>query len=302
MLSSNSEIRGLNIVIGLALILGTVCCLWKNCGSGDDHMVISQADADSLKILDKELQEETAREEWSEKNRLNPKAHLFPFDPNHADSATLRKLGLSEMHVRNMMAYRHKGGRWRSPDDFSRLYNLEKEDFERLRPYIRIAAEDQAKNYYSHNEEHYGTPKGEIPEYEHIEKYEEGTQLDLNTADTTQLKRIPGIGSYYAHKIVAYRERLGGFVWVSQINEVEGLPPGTARWFEKPHAQPQRLRINHSTFKQLVRHPYISYEQTKAIVNHIRHYGPIRSWTDLKLYKEFTDEDFRRLTPYISFD
>ncbi len=299
---STSEIRGFNLVGLLLLILCAGCCLWKNCNNGDGGLTLTQADADSLKILEKELKEEAARVEWSDKNRLDPQARPFPFDPNHTDSATLRKLGLSEMHVRNMMAYRRKGGRWHSPDDFARLYNLEKEDFERLRPYIRIAAEDRAKNYSKNDEDYYGTPKGDIPQYEHIDKYEEGTLLDLNTVDTTQLKRIPGIGSYYAHKIIAYRERLGGFVWASQVDEVEGLPPGTSRWFEKPHAQPQRLRINHSTFKQLVRHPYISYEQTKDIVNHIRRYGPIRSWQDLKLYKEFTEEDFRRLTPYISFD
>ncbi len=296
----HKEIRGLNTVILLALLLGVGCCLWKKCGSEDGHMVLSQADADSLLILEKELKEETVREEWSDKNRLNPQARPFPFDPNHADSATLRKLGLSERHVHNMMAYRHKGGRWHSPEDFSRLYNLNREDFERLRPYIRIAAEDRAKNYSY--EEYYGTPKGDIPEYEHIDKYEEGTKIDLNSADTTALKRIPGIGSYYARKIIAYRERLGGFVWASQVDEVEGLPPGTSRWFETPHTQPLRLRINHCTFKELVRHPYLSYEQTKDIVNHIRRYGPIRSWQDLKLYKEFTDEDFRRLTPYVQFD
>lgn len=296
----HNEIRGLNTVVLLVLLLGVGCCLWKNCGNEETPIVLSQADADSLRILEKQLQEETAREEWSDKNRLNPQARPFPFDPNHADSATLRKLGLSERHVHNMMAYRRKGGRWHSPDDFSRLYNLDREDFERLRPFIRIAAEDRAKNYTY--EEYYGTSKGDVPEYEHIDKYEEGTKIDLNNADTTELKRIPGIGSYYARKIIAYRERLGGFVWTSQVDEVEGLPPGTSRWFETPHAQPQRLRINHSTFKELVRHPYLSYEQTKDIVNHIRRYGPIRSWQDLKLYKEFTDEDFRRLTPYVLFD
>lgn len=232
----HNQIRGLNTVILLVLLLGVGCCLWKNCNSEDSHLALSQADADSLRILEKHLQEEAVREEWSDKNRLNPQAHPFPFDPNHADSATLRKVGLSERHVHNMMAYRRKGGRWHSPEDFSRLYNLDREDFERLRPYIRIAPEDRAKNY-SH-EEYYGTPKGEVPQYEHIDKYEEGTKIDLNSADTTALKRIPGIGSYYARKIIAYRERLGGFVWASQVDEVEGLPPVRRDGSKRPTLSP----------------------------------------------------------------
>lgn len=43
-------------------------------------------------------------------------------------------------------------------------------------------------------------------------KYPEGTLVDLSEADTTELKKIPGIGSGIARMIVAYRKRLGGFM------------------------------------------------------------------------------------------
>ena len=122
-------------------------------------------------------------------------------------------------------------------------------------------------------------------------------------ADTTLLKKIPGIGSYNARKIVKYRESMGGFVSVRQIEEIEGLPAGLSRWFENDshETKVRKLRINKASFKELVRHPYLDYEQTKAIVNHIRKYGPIRSWQELRLYKEFSDKDFERLTPYVDF-
>ena len=55
--------------------------------------------------------------------------------------------------------------------------------------------------------------------------------MELNTADTATLKKIPGIGSYYARKIVAYREALGGFVSKSQVTEIDGLPPDIVQWF-----------------------------------------------------------------------
>ena len=222
----------------------------------------------------------------------------FPFDPNHADSATLCRLGLEPWQVSNMLKYRRKGGRWRSADDLQRLYGLSKSQFEQLRPYVRIAEADKRKVYeraeWQSNYEHGPRPK--------TEKFAEGVTLPANTADTTALKHIPGIGSYYARKIVDYRERLGGFVSTSQIGEIEDLPAGITRWFVLDKAdKPRQLRINHATFKQLVRHPYLSYEQTKIIVTHIRQYGAIRSWRDLQLYKEFTQNDFKRLAPYISF-
>ena len=80
------------------------------------------------------------------------------------------------------------------------------------------------------------------------------------------------------------------------------MPPGLERWFVADGASPRRIAINRATFKQLVRHPYLSYEQTRTIVNHIRKYGPLRSWRELRLYPEFSEKDFQRLEPYFSFD
>ena len=204
-----------------------------------------------------------------------------------------------------MMKYRRKGGKWRSVDDFQRLYGLSKTDFKKLKPYIRIAEKDKRGRFvpfeYYYNE--YAANKSEKPRYEKIEKLKEGVTLDLEHADTTILKQIPGIGSYYASKIVKYRERLGGFISTNQLYDIEGLPSNVSRWFTLS-SQPsvKKIRINHATFKELVRHPYINYEQTKDIVNHVRQYGPLHSFKELRLYKEFSEKDFQRLEPYIQFD
>ena len=134
------------------------------------------------------------------------------------------------------------------------------------------------------------------------QKYSPGTVISLNVADTTMLKRIPGIGSYYAGKIVRYRERLGGFVNVTQLKEIDGLPPHIEDWFKVDEAViTERLRINHADFKALVRHPYLNYEQVKVITNYIRLHGPLKGFEDLRLSKEFSEKDFERLRPYIDF-
>lgn len=228
---------------------------------------------------------------------------LFAFDPNHTDSTTLVRLGLSKWQVSNMMKYRRKGGRWRSPDDFQRLYGLSESDFHKLRPYIRISVADQQKKFFCNDyKSQHTTTKNEEEQYEKIIKLQEGETLDISKSDTTELKKIPGIGSYYAGKIVKYRERLGGFVSIKQLEEIDGLPPNITRWFTlSDKSCIKKLHINHATFKELIRHPYLDYEQTKDIVNHVRQYGPIHSLHELRLYKEFKEEDFQRLTPYVSF-
>ncbi len=287
----------------LFVVILVMVGVWKCDSNGQTSSNdITAAEQDSLTELEKQVKADSTQRSANYEG-AHLAAHLFPFDPNHDDSVTLRKIGLSQWQVKNLMKYRRRGGKWRSPDDFRRLYGLSESDFQRLKPYIRIAKADRLERYIPfEQQDYYGTPKGEIPHYEKQEKLAEGTTLSLNEADTTQLKKIPGIGSYYAQKIVKYRERLGGFVSVSQINEVEGLPPGISRWFQlSGENHVKQLVINKATFKELVRHPYLSYEQTQAIINHIRQYGPIRSWQDLRLYKEFTEDDFHRLTPYIRF-
>lgn len=223
-------------------------------------------------------------------------AALFPFDPNRADSATFVRLGLRPWQARNALRYREKGGRWRSADDFARLYGLSREDFLLLRPYIRIPAEKEAGGGAVRAE------KRDTFRTRYPEKYAEGTVIDLNEADTTTLQRIPGIGSYYSGKICRYRERMGGFVSVSQIAEVEGLPQGVERWFSvAADVEVRKINVNKATFKELVRHPYLSYEQVKVITEYIRKHGDIRDWSDLRLSGQFSDADFRRLRPYFVF-
>lgn len=289
----------------LLFLLVCVAVGVNKCQHGHNELVaLTDAEQKELHEMDRSMQ----ADEKAELNHYAPARisnQLFPFDPNHADSATLLRIGLRPWQISNMMKYRRHNGRWRTPDDLKRLYGLSASDFKKLRPYIRIAEADKRKPHVPFYQEdgYYDVPKADEVHYEKQVKLTEGQTLSLNTADTTAIKQIPGIGSYYARKIVNYRERMGGFVSTAQLAEVEGLPAGVSRWFKVEGATSVKtLHINHATFKELVRHPYISYEQTKVIVNHIRQYGPIHSWHDLQLYKEFTQHDFERLTPYVRFD
>lgn len=299
---SRSESRALVMAVCAMLLFAGVAVFIRHCGRKEVAYTLSPEEIARADSLDRRIQDMERRYDRRGGKTL-VEGELFAFDPNQADSATLLRLGFRPWQIRNMMRYRMKNGRWRSAEDFRRLYGLSEEEYNRLRPYIRISSKDRKDLSDREVRHYYGTPKGARVDYEPVEKYSEGTLVPLNEADTFALKRIPGIGSYYAGKIVRYRERLGGFVSVSQINEVEGLPAGAIRWFSLGgSASPRTIRINHATFKQLVSHPYLSYEQTKVIVNHIRKYGPLRGWNDLRLYKEFGQQDFSRLSPYFTFD
>ena len=68
---------------------------------------------------------------------------LFPFDPNTADSTALLRLGLQPWQVRAIYKYRARGGVYRQPSDFARLYGLTQQRYRQLKPYIRIGQDYQ---------------------------------------------------------------------------------------------------------------------------------------------------------------
>ncbi len=294
---SKSDRRGL---VGVVLLLACICAgRWIYVEHAAQHQPagLQAEDVAEVERFEQEVAEMQAAQAARHRDKRQVEPALFAFDPNTADSATLYRLGLREWQIRNMMRYRRKGGRWKSAEDFGRLYGLSHEEHERLRPYVRIVPgnaekirREEAKRRDSVRAKHY------------IEKYPAGTVIDLNTADTTALKRIPGIGSYYAAKICRYRERLGGFVSPGQIKEVEGLPADAEKWFEVgDSAEIRQLDLNKATFSQLVRHPYLNYEQVKAICNYRQKYGKVRYWRELSLTELFSEADTVRLKAYVIF-
>ena len=135
----------------------------------------------------------------------------------------------------------------------------------------------------------------------HPVKIKEGEHVVLNTADTTALKTIPGIGPYFARKIVEYGQRLGGYVSVDQLDEIEDFPLDAKRYLTIRNAQPRKLNVNKLSLNELKRHPYINYYRAKAITDYRRLHGPIHSLDDLRLSKDFPPDIIARLAPYVEF-
>ncbi len=144
------------------------------------------------------------------------------------------------------------------------------------------------------------------PSYPRSEKFSEATVVELNTADTTILKKIPGIGSAFAKRIVNYRNLLGGYYSVTQLSEVYGIDEerynALKPWFTADPSLVSKLDVNHLSQDSLRRHPYINYGQSKVITQLRRQKGKLTGWENLQLLDEFTDGDKIRLLPYLSFD
>jgi DNA uptake protein ComE-like DNA-binding protein len=246
---------------------------------------------------------------------------LFPFDPNTADSSQLRRLGLSSWQVKNILRYRAKGGVYSQPSDFARLYGLTVKQYRMLEPYIRISPDYRpASTLFSQQEDYHrgssqyrykksadftvGEERHESsskPAYRYSPKLSPGETIILNTADTTALKRVPGIGSYYARAILRYGQKLGGFCRVEQLLEISGFPEESLPYFTIQNPVVHQLNVNTSTLDELRKHPYCNFYQARAILDYRRLHGPLHSLADLKLLKEFPPEAIKQLEPYVCF-
>ena len=138
-----------------------------------------------------------------------------------------------------------------------------------------------------------------------ILKIKKDTVLDLNHCDTTELQYIRGIGSYTARLIVRYREQLGGYYSVAQLGDsvfANWRLDTLAQHFTVNPSDVRTLAVNAANVAMLQRHPYLRYEQAKAIYTLRRQRIRLESIDDLRCLREFTEQDLHRLYPYLSFE
>ena len=144
------------------------------------------------------------------------------------------------------------------------------------------------------------------PSYPRSDKFTEGTIVELNTADTTTLKKVPGIGSTFAKRIVSYRNLLGGFYSVTQLSEVYGIDEDRydtlKQWFSANPDFISKIQLNTISQDSLNKHPYINYSQSRVIMQLRKQKGKLTGWENLQLLNEFTDVDKIRLEYYLSYE
>ncbi|MBN1414701.1 MAG: helix-hairpin-helix domain-containing protein [Bacteroidales bacterium] len=227
----------------------------------------------------------------SQSNEMNlPLIRLFPFDPNTATEDELVKLGLDEKIARRVLVYRKKGGRFREKEDLLKIYGFDPAKFSILAPYITIESSDTV----IHNARCYNRKEACNNE-----------QVEINSCDTSVLKRLKGIGPVLASRIVKYRRLLGGFYSIDQLTEVYGISDSLFQcikdylWIDTTLIT--RIPINEASEVQLCRHPYIGRYTGKAIVAYRKSTGCIYSMEELVINNIISRENEEKNRAYLLF-
>ena len=161
----------------------------------------------------------------------------FRFNPNTISIEDLQRLGFSEKQAQAIDNYRQKGGRFRRPGDFAKSYVVADSVYQRLEQYIDI-------------------PK-----------------LDLNKADSTALLDLPGIGPWFAGRIVSYRKALYGYSSVDQLLDIKNFSQERLDGMRDliVLSKPQPYPLWTLTEEELKKHPYISNAEAHGIVLYREH-------------------------------
>lgn len=148
-------------------------------------------------------------------------------------------------------------------------------------------------------------PKKEYPSYKDEKEPIKSNRpfIEMNSASEAEIISLPGIGPFFAKRIIAYRDLLGGFYRKEQLLEVYDL--GLERYetfrsyFEVDPASVTKINLNESSYADFKRHPYIDYAVANSVVKMRDQHGPFKSIDQLKDSELISRELFNKLKPYV---
>lgn len=225
-------------------------------------------------------------------NTVHIKLPTERFDPNTISREMLKTFGLPDKVINTMLNFRKSGGKFYKPADLLHVYGMKENWLKQLKDWIDIPAVKKF-DLKAHKEANKKPAKKQNP------------ITDINTASYEDWQQLTGIGPYYADKLVTYREKLGGFHSLEQIQETFGIPDSVKQAILPDLRRSpifRHMNINTISAEELAAHPYIKWKQANLIVNYRTQHGPYESTADLKKILGLKADFLDRISPYLSVD
>lgn len=212
---------------------------------------------------------------------------LKPFNPNYLSDYKAYQLGMSVAEIDRLLAYRKTEKYINSVEDFKKVTKVSDSLLHQLAPYFKFPE---------------WVPRKTVQKKQMVAK--KMVVKDLNKATVKELITIKGIGETRANRIVKYREKLQGFTYNSQIDEVWGLPPEVLLRLKKeyqilstPHIK--KINVNKATVSELSSIVYINYKQAKSIIDYRKEVAEIQNLAALKTISNFPVDKFDLISLYL---
>jgi len=215
-------------------------------------------------------------------------ATYFEFDPNTCSKEQWMKLGVKEKTAETIIKYISKGGKFKAPEDLKKIWGLSPTQVKELLPFVKIITTPKIENGKNINA--------------HFSQKNSNKIIDINTADSSLLEWLPGIGPALAGRIIKYRNKIGGFYSPVQLKEVWGLPDSVFQKIKEMveiSDKIQKINVNTSDFLMLKSHPYIGYKLANSIINYRNQHGSFKTLDDIQKIILIDEKTFNQLSHYL---
>ena len=225
------------------------------------------------------------RKEKTKKSKKNSWVNRFrkpnsKFNPKEYKVDDWMKLGLSQKQSEVVVKFASRG--ISNESELKKIFVIPDELFFLIKDSVIFSVE--------------GTNKADISNSK-----KEIAIVDLNTCNKEELLALPGIGEYFANRIISYRETLGGFNSKNQLLEVWNFDNEKLNKIS-PYLivsdEIKKININSATLDQLKKHPYITYNVANSIVK-MRNQNKFNELSEIKRSKLIDEELYRKIEPYL---
>jgi DNA uptake protein ComE-like DNA-binding protein len=225
---------------------------------------------------------------------------IYPFNPNFISDYKGYKFGMTVEQIDKLHNLRKQNKYVNSNAEFQKLTGVSNEWMKQYAPYFKFPdwVTNKSSNKYQSNFDN---------KYQKFEKKEIKIIIqDINTANQEELEKAYMIGEKLALKIIAEREKFGGFSDMEQLNFIWGISPDAIedlnkRFEIKSSENLKKIKINELPIKELQKFPYFNYTIAKNIVTYRSMNGEIKNIEDLTNVKQFPVEKLKIIAVYLEF-
>lgn len=222
---------------------------------------------------------------------------LYPFNPNFISDYKGYKLGMNVKEIDRLLSFRKQNKFVNSAEEFQKVTQVSDSLLSVIAPYFKfpdwVNHKTKWKTYNN-------------PNYPVFINKGKPIVIDINMATTQELVKVYGVGEVIAQRIISYKESLGAFVAMEQLNEVWGLSPEVLANLNKQFKVKsmtgiKKVDVNNASIKELAQFPYFKYALAKQIVIYRSMNGIINSIDDLIKIKNFPVDKAKIISLYLDF-
>ena len=134
-------------------------------------------------------------------------------------------------------------------------------------------------------------------------KHKPNYPVELNVADSITIVSLYRIGPSLTHRIIKYRDKLGGFISLDQLTEIWGFDEDILYDLNgKIKVDPKKAKLfnlNEVKLEALRTHPYFKYKLSNAIINYRLAHGDFQQLSDLRKIELINDSIYQQITKYL---